>query len=226
MTDIPSSILLTREQSTGSNVNLWGGYLITTQRITEQAMKGYQTLAVTGDSTISWANYTTGNVGQCAHLKLTGTLSAAAALTFPGNMNRLLVNNQAGAAVTIKCSGGTGVTIPNNRRCMVRCDGIDYTTDTPTYTADTVTPSSGGDLITYTAMQNAIAALLSGTVTGLVLNSLADTTLAPLASKLDAATPGLLLGAWSTESGGANEKSLFTLDDRRLRRRAYFIGQV
>lgn len=187
--------------STGSSTNLWGGYLITTQRITEQAAKGYQTLAVTGDATITWTNYTTGNTGQCAHLKLTGTLSATATLTFPAYMNRMLVNNQTGASVKIMCAAGTGVTIPNSRRCAVRCDGSDYTTDTATYTADTVTLANGGDLVTYTALTSAIAVLLSGTVTGLVLNSGSDTTLGYLGQKISVS--GAL--AKSTTSGGANE---------------------
>lgn len=226
MTDTASSILLTREQSTGSNVNLWGGYLITTQRQTEQAAKGYQTQAVTGAATISWTNYTTGNVGQCAHLKLTGTLSQAATLTFPAYMNRMTVNNQAGAAITVMCAAGTGVTIPNNRRMSVRCDGTDYTGDTPTYTADTVTLTNGGDLVNYTALQLALSTLVAGSVTGLVLNSASDTTPGYLASKISLTTSGILIGTLATASTGANESSAFTLDDRRLRRRAYFIGQV
>lgn len=184
MADTPSTILLTREQSTGSNTNLWGGYLITTQRITEQASKGYQTLAVTADATITWTNYTTANTGQCAHLKLTGTLSAAVTLTFPAYMNRMLVNNQAGAQVTIKCAAGTGVAIPNSRRCVIRCDGSDYTTDTATYTADTVTLANGGDLVTYTALTTALTTLVAGTITGLVLNSASDTTKAYLGQKI------------------------------------------
>ncbi len=226
MTDTPSSILLTREQSTGSNTNLWGGYLIVTQRITEQAAKGYQALVVTGDATITWTQYITGNTGQCAHLKLTGTLSAAASLTFPAYMNRMLVNNQSGAAVTILCAAGTGVTIPNNRRCAVRCDGSDYTTDSATYTADTVTLANGGDLVNYTALTMALSTLVAGSVTGFVLNSAADTTPSYLANKLDLAASGLLIATLATENGGGNEKSLFTVDDRRNRRRAYFIGQV
>lgn len=200
MTDSPSTILLTREQSTGSNTNLWGGYLITTQRQTEQAAKGYQTLAVTGDATISWTNYTTGNTGQCAHLKLTGTLSSAATLTFPAYMNRLVVNNQAGATVTIKCSAGTGVAIPNNRRVEIRCDGTDYTTDTPTWTGDAVTLTNGGDLVTNTALAAALAALV-GVAYGLSLNSAADTMAGYLASKLTFS--GSLVV--TTSNPGANE---------------------
>lgn len=124
MVDTPSTILLTREQSTGSNVNLWGGYLITTQRTTEQAAKGYQTLAVTGDATIAWTNYATGNIGQCARLKLTGT--ATGTLTFPSYMNFMTVENASTQSITIKCFAGTGVTLTTLQKAFLYCDGTDY----------------------------------------------------------------------------------------------------
>lgn len=219
MTDSPSSILLTREQSTGSNTNLWGGYLVTTQRQTEQAMKGYQTLAVTGDATITWTNYTTGNTGQCAFLKLTGTLTSAATLTFPAYMNDLVVWNAAGAAVTIKCSGGTGVAIPNNRKTRIFCDASDYYSSVPSWNTDTLTLTNGGDLVNYTTLQTALSTLVAGSVTGLVLNSAADTTAGYLASKttvtLSTATTTQLAGLTSvqlgTVNGGANEQLNFTV---------------
>src|SRR4051812_41031228 len=113
MTDTPSSILLLRLQSVGSNTNLWGGYLNTALATLERAAKGAQTLAVTGDATVSWSNYAATNDGAVAFLKLTGSLSSAAALTFPGYQHYLSVWNATGNAVTIKCSGGTGVTLQN-----------------------------------------------------------------------------------------------------------------
>ena len=85
MADTASAILLQRIQSVGSNVNLWGGYINTNLQMLEQASKGYQTLAVTGDATISWTNYTLANSGSCAFLKLTGTVTGV--LTFPGYQN-------------------------------------------------------------------------------------------------------------------------------------------
>jgi hypothetical protein len=48
MADTPSSILLLRLQSIGSNTNLWGGYLNAALQTLERASKGYQALAVTG----------------------------------------------------------------------------------------------------------------------------------------------------------------------------------
>ena len=213
MTDTPSSILLTREQSTGSNVNLWGGYLITTQRQTEQASKGYQTLAVTASATITWSNYATGNTGQCAHLKLTGTLSAAVVLTFPSYMNRMTVDNQTGATVTIMCSSGVGVAIPNARKCDVYCDATDYYTDSPTWTGDVLTAANNGDLMTNLQVATAIATASIPASAGTVLNSVADTTAGYLSQKVTLSLSGLTTTQVSgltsltigTKNSGGNE---------------------
>lgn len=211
MTDTPSSILLLRLQSTGSNTNLWGGYLNTAMSTLEQASKGYQALAVTGDATISWSNYSTGNTGQIAKLKLTGTLAAVATLTLPSYQNWVSVWNTAGQTVTIKCSGGTGVAIPNGRKALLYCDGTDYITDTPTWTGETTTLTNNGDLVNYAQMQAAIAALLSSTIAGLVFNSAADTTVGYLGQKLTVS--GSLTK--STTSAGGNEATNidFTFDE-------------
>jgi len=50
MADSPSPVLQLRIQSVGSNVNLWGGYINTDLAMIEQAAKGFQSLAVTGDA--------------------------------------------------------------------------------------------------------------------------------------------------------------------------------
>lgn len=222
MTDTPSAILLLRLQSTGSNTNLWGGYLNTAMQTIEQASKGYQTLNVTGDATISWTNYATGNTGQCAHLKLTGSLTSPATLTFPAYQNRVLVNNQSGQSITIKCSGGSGVTVPNNRRAQIRCDGTDYTTDTPTWTGDSLTLTNNGDLVTNAQLAAAVAALSGATISGLLLNSAADTTASYNTFKNKMASDSLL--TYVTQNAGANEYQ--ELSDRRTRRRSLFVGQV
>ncbi len=126
MTDSPSPVLQLRIQSVGSNVNLWGGYINTDLAMLEQAAKGYQSLAVAGDATISWTNYATGNTGAAARLKLTGSPGAAATLTFPSYQNFLSVDNSTSVAVTIKCSGGTGVAIAAGAKALLYCDGVDY----------------------------------------------------------------------------------------------------
>lgn len=225
MTDSPSAILLTREQSTGSNVNLWGSYLITTQRMTEQAMKGFQTLAVTGDATIPWTNYTTGNIGQCARLQLTGTLAAPAALTFPGNFNFLSIDNQTGQTVTVKCFAGTGVAIPTATQAALFCNGTDYFNGAPLLfpTGNAVfagqlkgvlAGTATTDAVNLTQMSVAIAASVPAGTAGTLLNSITDTTRGFLSGKITLSLSGLtttqIAGLSSlqisTKNVGGNEK--------------------
>lgn len=184
MVDTPSSILLLRLQATGSNTNLWGGYLNTAMQMIEQASKGYQAQAVTGDATISWTNYTTGNIGSAALLKLTGALTAAATLTMPAYMNFLLVWNNAGAAVTLKCSGGTGVSVPTGRKTFLFCDGVDYYPASSLWISDYAsTLTNAGDIVVKTTLETAITALTTAQ-SGLVLVDSGDTTAQYLATKL------------------------------------------
>lgn len=217
MTDTPSSILLLRLQSTGSNTNLWGGYLNTALSTQERATKGYQALAVTGDATISWSNYSASNTGAVARLKLTGSLAAAATLTFPAYQNYVSVENAAGAAVTIKCSGGTGVTIANGGKQLIYCDGTDYYSASPnvlgtgTITvagriAGVTAGTASTDAVNKTQMETAIATAGLPATAGTVLVSGSDTTAGYLGSKI--AVVGDL--ALSTQNSGGDEDALIT----------------
>lgn len=211
MTDVASSILLTREQSTGSNTNLWGSYLIVTQRTTERASKGYQALAVTGDATISWTNYVATNDGAVAFLKLTGSLAASATLTFPAYQNSLTVWNAAGQTVTIKCSGGTGVAIPNGRKARIFCDATDYYFEGPNYVGDEITPTNDRDLVDYEVLTDAISAIAGATAGGLALYS----ATAPNANYIESiVTVGTVGGLSLTKADGgtASERGVLALD--------------
>lgn len=219
MVDTPSSILLLRLQSTGSNTNLWGGYLNTAMQTLEQASKGFQTLAVTGDATITWTNYATGNIGQCAHLGLTGTLTSAAALTFPSTQNWMLVHNNSGATVTVKCSGGTGVAIPNARRALVHCNATDYFSDTPTWTGDSTTLTNNGDITNYAQVQAMIAAASIPASAGTVLitgtdataNYIGNKTTITIATLTTTQVSGLTSFSIGTKAG-TNQKLQFTVN--------------
>lgn len=217
MTDNPSPILLMREQSTGSNTNLWGGYVITDLRMLEQAAKGYQTLSVTGDATISWTNYITGNTGQCARLKLTGALTANATLTFPSYMNFMSTDNATtgGFAVTVKCSGGTGVSIANGAKVDLYCDGVDYYNAAPTVFPAGITVAGAISGVTAgvattdatNVAQVAAAIAAAGTLTPATVRvTINDTTADYLGQKI--AVAGDL--ALTTQTPGANEKALVT----------------
>lgn len=166
MADSPSPVLQLRIQSVGSNVNLWGGYINTDLAMIEQAAKGYQSLVVTGDATISWTNYATGNTGAAARLKLTGSPAAACTLTFPGYHNFLSVENTTPQTVTLKCAGGTGVAIAAGARALIYCDGVDYYNAAPTIIPGAMTVAgaiAATGALTVGGQINGVAAATVGT---------------------------------------------------------------
>lgn len=184
MADTASPILLLRIQSVGSNVNLWGEYLNVALKMLEQASKGYQSLAVTGDATVSWTNYTLANTGSCARLKLTGSPSAAATLTFPAYNNFISVENTTGQTVTIKCSGGTGVAIPTGQKVLIYCDGVDYYNASPTIGPTQTQSTNTYAFAQWGAVQTAIATASLPATAGTSLVNAADTTAGYLGTKI------------------------------------------
>ncbi len=112
------------------------------------------------DATISWTNYTTGNVGAAARLKLTGSPGAACTLTFPAYHNFISVENAASVAVTIKCAGGTGVVLTPGSKALMYCDGVDYYN-----AAATILPgaTSVNGALTVAGQISGVAAATSGT---------------------------------------------------------------
>jgi len=238
MADTPSNILLLRLQSTGSNTNLWGGYLNTALQTLEQAAKGYQALAITGDTTVSWSNYATGNTGQSARVKVTGTLLQNAAVTMPAYMNLCSFDNQTtgGFAITVKCAGGTGVSIPNGSQASLFCDGVDYFNWAPGVFPGAMTingqihgvaaGTANTDGVNVAQLAGPIAAAVPSGTAGTILKSVADTTRDYLINKLILSNAGLLSISFSTVNPGANENRQINVDDRYLRRRLYFLGQV
>lgn len=219
MADSASPVLLQRIQSVGSNVNLWGGHINTDLEILEQASKGYQTQALTGDTTIAWTNYATGNKGAAALLKFTGSLAATATVTMPAYQNFLLIWNAAGQTVTVKCSGGTGVAIPNGRKALVFCDGTDYFFSGPNYIGDNITETNARDIADKDYVDTAIATASLPATAGTVLVSGSDTTAGYLGAKITVAfasltttqVSGLTSLQISTQNPGAAEKVLATM---------------
>jgi hypothetical protein len=209
MTDSATSRYKARQQSQGSNTNQWGDdKLNEVLRLLDRGSKGYQALALTGDTTLSWTNYVATNDGQVSILKLTGSLSSAAALTVPSaEWTWDLVWNTTGQTVTMKTSSGTGVAIPNGRKVKVFCDASDCYFSVPNYLGDAITESNNRDLMDYAAVSAAIATAGLPATNGTVLNS----TTATVANYLDQliALSGNL--ALSKQNGGtSSEKSLIT----------------
>ena len=126
MADSAEARLLTRLQSTGSNNNIWGGYINDNFEIIGRGSKGYQAIALTGDKTISHSNYSKTNEGLVGFVKFTGSLSSAVSVTFPATETVLDIWNNSGDTVTVKLSGSSGVAIANSTFIRVANDGSDF----------------------------------------------------------------------------------------------------
>jgi len=188
MTDSATTRYKVRKQSLGSNVNSWGdAKLNDSLDILDRGSKGYQSIAMTGDLTLSWSNYSASNQGQVAVVNLTGSLTSAASLIVPSvEWQWDAIINATGQTITVKTSAGTGVTIPTGYRAAVYCDATDCYGATPTrafgdiYAGGQIKNVTAGtvstDAVNKTQMDAAIAAAsITGTGNTLKVTS-SDTT--------------------------------------------------
>lgn len=202
MADSATSRFKARKQSLGSNVNTWGDdKLNDVLDLFDRGGKGYQAVALTGDVAWTWTNYATSNAGQVAIVKFTGSLSSAATVTVPSTEWVWLMWNAAGAAVTVKTSAGSGVTLQNGDRAVVYNDGTDVVNIAPTlFPSGNVTiggkidgltaGTASGEAVEYDQLNAAIAA---GGGSGAADGSV----------KVDALATAVFLGAALTEEDGS-----------------------
>jgi hypothetical protein len=212
MADQPSSILLLRLQSTGSNLNLWGGYLNTALQTQERATKGYQAYTVTGDATISWTNYSATNDLSVAYAKLTGTPTAAFAITLPSVQHFFGSWNGTNYTGTLKNSGGTGIAVPASRRALLYGDASDIGEASPNWLSNyVVTLLNDGDIVVKKTLEQAIANANLPATSGTVLNSVSDTTAGYFTNKI---TVSGSLTKSTTNVGGNEATNIdFTFDE-------------
>jgi hypothetical protein len=128
MANSTSASLKLTVQATGENSGTWGqitntNLLILEQAIggfqsvaittLEQAIGGFQSVAITTGATLTFSNGALSN-GKNQVLKLTGTIAGAVNVVIPDSIEKTFVvdNATTGAhAVTFKTSSGTGVKI-------------------------------------------------------------------------------------------------------------------
>lgn len=207
MVDTPSARYGAREQSLGSNVNTWGETKLNQViDLLDRGSKGYQSLTVTGDATITWTNYVATNDGQVATLVLSGT-PAACTLTFPSKEWCFDVLNATTVTITLKCSGGTGIAIPASRTVRLYCNATDIFSATPNYLPNATTLTNNQDLVSYLQMSTAIATAALPATAGTVRNSAADTTAGYLSQKLTTNVSGLT----TTQVAGLTSVQLSTV---------------
>ena len=159
-------------QATGENPGSWG--TIVNDGVTslvDASIAG--TATVTHDDT---ANYTLTNVNGATDearqmfLNITGTLTAARNVVCPtaSKLYFLRNNTTGGFAVTLKTSGGTGISVPSGKYAALYCDGtnvvnaFDYQS---TLTANAATNIAGGiaSQIPYQTGAGATAFIANGT---------------------------------------------------------------
>lgn len=126
MADTPTDQYGFRQQSLGSNTNTWGDdKLNQVIRGIAQSIGSVKSIALTGDYTITSTNYVTAADNKNGGHLFTGSLSSAVVVTYPSSKAKYLIHNTCGASLTAKCSGATGVVIPNNMMAWVYCNGTD-----------------------------------------------------------------------------------------------------
>ena len=128
MATIYSSDLKLSIMATGENAGTWGQITNTNLYIIQQAIAGYQSLAVNATTGLTLV-FTDGAIstGKNAVINLTGTLTGNVNVTVPDSIEKTyLVNNQVtqGAfTLTFKTTSGTGIKLAQGNRYTLYADG-------------------------------------------------------------------------------------------------------
>ena len=192
--------------ATGDESGTWGTTTNTNLgTLIEQAISGYTTQAVSaGTTTITMPNGTTG-VARNMFLELTGT--GGGSLEVPAQRKLYFIYNNSSAAITVKVSGQTGVSVPAAAKMSLVCNGTDVVVATnymAALTLGTALPvASGGTGATSVTAYGAVVGNSGGTgfasvapgTSGNVLTSngtsWASTAVAANVSSFSAGTTGL-----------------------------------
>jgi len=128
MPTIYSSDLKLSIQATGENAGTWGSITNSNLYVIQQAIAGYQSLAVNATTGLTLL-FTDGviSTGKNAVLNLTGTLSGNVNVVVPDSIEKTyLVNNQVTHGIytlTFKTASGTGVKLAQGNRYVFYSDG-------------------------------------------------------------------------------------------------------
>ena len=128
MATIYSSDLKLSIMATGENAGTWGQITNTNLYIIQQAIAGYQSLAVNATTGLT-LTFTDGAIstGKNAVINLTGTLSGNVNVTVPDAIEKTyLVNNQVTMGtntLTFKTTSGTGIKLAQGNRYTLYADG-------------------------------------------------------------------------------------------------------
>ena len=127
-----SSNLKIELMGTGENSGTWGNITNTNLGTAlEQAIVGYGNPDFVADANLT-ITLTDSNAAQAARalvLNVTsafGSLTATRELVVPTSQKQYIVQNNTtgGQSITVKTSGGTGITVPNGRKAHLYVDGV------------------------------------------------------------------------------------------------------
>ena len=164
---------------TGDQAGTWGNTTNTNiGTLIEQSIAGYVSQTV-ADSAGSPTSLTiadgTDSAARNMVMVLQGALGAARDLILPTSTKLYFIHNNTsgGFAVTVKCSGQTGVSVPNGAKAILVCDGVDIV-EAANYFSGLVFPSSAtiatlsGTTLGYGSASITTASVASGTITNLL----------------------------------------------------------
>lgn len=119
----------------GEQANSWGGTTNTNLgTLLEKAIAGIASVAHTDAASYTLTtNNGADDEARCMILKVTGTLTAARNVVCPGVEKLYIVSNETtgGYAITIKTSGGTGISVANGKKKIVYCDATNVVDAVP-----------------------------------------------------------------------------------------------
>ena len=164
---------------TGDQAGTWGNTTNTNiGTLIEQSIAGYVSQTV-ADSAGSPTSLTiadgTDSAARNMVMVLQGALGAARDLILPTSTKLYFIHNNTsgGFAVTVKCSGQTGVSVPNGAKAILVCNGVDIV-EAANYFSGLVFPSSAtiatlsGTTLGYGSASITTASVASGTITNLL----------------------------------------------------------
>jgi hypothetical protein len=113
----------------GEKSNTWGTVVETVFKTLERAATGTTDLAIAGATTTLTATDGALNDWHYQAFRLTGTLGANSTLNFPTRRKTYIVTNDTTGAftMTVKVTGGTGVTVPQGTTALLVSNGTNMT---------------------------------------------------------------------------------------------------
>ena len=150
MANSTSASLKLTVQATGENSGTWGQITNTNLLILEQAIGGFQSVAITTGATLTFSNGALSN-GKNNVLKLVGTIGGAVNVVVPDSIEKTYIidNATTGAyTVTVKTSSGSGVTWAANDKGtkVVYSDGTNVVDTNLTDLSSDFSPQLSADL--------------------------------------------------------------------------------